>query len=299
MLLLNDAVPIQDEKYEAELRQKYQDEDWLFEASRRDIIRRTFLATADATYVTARWQFFNKLNFEFLWNASHAVEKYLKAALLMNNVKVRDLKHDIHMAFERAQENFGTDLLPTDFPSALTARISHIVSGDQLQRLRHDGAKAYVRNLNQQGGVEARYAMRGHVIPTTDLYCLDLTAFLIRRLVENLQLPNKADELQQSPEVCPTKDSLLENIYAKDDHPLRSTLGKVNYYLNPTPDTSRALQISALGMSASNSALYNNIVERAQSGNPSSKAASKRLARWTLDYLPGIKPYQAELQQYL
>ena len=264
MLILSPPQPIEAEKYEAEQRRRHQDEDWLFEASRRDLIRRTFLETADATYVTARWQFFNRLNFEFYWNASHALEKYLKAALLFNDIKANDIGHDIELAFSRAQENFGNELLPSDFPSALTARMAHIVEGDRLRQLRHKGAKAYVANLNQQGGVEARYAMRSHTLPTTDLYCFDLTTFLVRRLVENLHLTDKANELRQAPEACPSKGGLLEKIYTEDGHPLRPILERVNYYLNPTPDTSKALQIGALGMSAANSAIYNNIVEWAE-----------------------------------
>ena len=91
MLLLPHVARSELSQYEAELRRKHQDPDWLFEARRRDLIIRTFLETADATYVTARWQFFNRLNFEFYWNASHAIEKYFKAALLLSNIKANDL----------------------------------------------------------------------------------------------------------------------------------------------------------------------------------------------------------------
>lgn len=300
MLLLDEAVPIQDEKYEAELRQKYQDEEWLFEASRRDVIRRNFLATADATYITARWQFFNKLDFEFLWNATHALEKYFKAALLLNNIKANDLSHDIEKAFYRTQENLGADLLPNKFPTVLTERIAHITSGDRPEQLGYDGPETYVKSLNWQGGAEARYAMSSHRIWTTDLYCFDLTAFLIRRLIENLQLPGNIEQLRTNPEASPSRYGLLENIYATDDHPLRPTLGKVNYFLNPTPDTSRALRVGALGWRAANSAMYNHIVENTESNRPLKRAVSKRLTQWALDNLPGMnKVNSAELQKYL
>ncbi|WP_321490597.1 hypothetical protein [uncultured Hyphomonas sp.] len=299
MLSLNEVVPTHDEKYEEELRQKHKDEGWLFEASRRDIIRRTFLATADATYVTARWQFFNKLDFEFLWNATHALEKYFKAALLLNNIKANDLSHDITKAFYRTQDSLGADLLPNKFPTVLTERIAHITSGDRARQLRYDGPEAYVKSLNWQGGAEARYAMSSHTVATTDLYCFDLTAFLVRRLVENLQRCDKIDELRTNPEACPSRYGLLEEIYTTDDHPLRPTLGRVNYFLNPAPDTSKALPVGVLGFRSANSAMYNHIVEKAESNRSLNRAVSKRLTQWAIDSLPGIKTYKSELQKYL
>ncbi|MEZ6011739.1 MAG: hypothetical protein R3C08_07685 [Hyphomonas sp.] len=299
MLLLDEITPPLDKEQEEELRKKHRDEDWLFEASRRDLIRRTFLETADATYITARWQFFNNLNFEFFWNASHAIEKYLKAALLLSNVKANDLSHDIETAFKRAQENFGTILLPSTFPEALTVRIPNITSEDPIRRLRYDGPKSYIQSLNWQGGAAARYAMNSHALPTTDLYCFDLTVFLVRRIVENLQLADKVHQLTSLPDACPSKHSLLEKVYATASHPLQNTLGEVNYFLNPNPDTSKALQINALGIRFANSALYNNIVENAESNSRIRQAVSKRLAKWTVEHFPGIGPYKADMQQYL
>ncbi|GEM_PF-2983598 len=51
---------------------------------KHDIIKELFLKTADQTYVVARWRFLNRLYLDFYWNAVHALEKHLKAVLLMN-----------------------------------------------------------------------------------------------------------------------------------------------------------------------------------------------------------------------
>lgn len=50
-------------------------------ADKHSIINELFIATADDNYVLARWQ---HLNVDFFWLAVHALEKYLKAVLLLN-----------------------------------------------------------------------------------------------------------------------------------------------------------------------------------------------------------------------
>lgn len=55
-----------------------------FTAIKHDIVKELFLKTADQTYVVARWCFLNGLYLDFYWNALHALEKYLKAVLLVN-----------------------------------------------------------------------------------------------------------------------------------------------------------------------------------------------------------------------
>lgn len=277
----------------------FRDEDQLFEFCRRELVVRTFLETADSTYITARWQFFHGLFFEFCWNATHALEKYLKATLLLNNIKVTRIGHDIEAAFNRAQKNLGADLLPSEFPQALISRIAHITSDNERQKLKHNGPKAYIKALARKGGPNARYAMSSHVIPRTDLYCLDATAFMIRRLSENLQLQEKVDEVKRSPEICPSRSALLETVYSQKNHPLRPVLEKANYFLNPEPDTPEDLPTDGLGMSASNSSLFNHVVGNARSKDPIRNAVAKRLARWALNNLPGIEPYKAALKQYL
>ena len=53
-------------------------------AYRHSIVDELFIKTADDNYVTARWCFAYGLNVDFFWLGVHALEKYLKAALLLN-----------------------------------------------------------------------------------------------------------------------------------------------------------------------------------------------------------------------
>jgi len=53
-------------------------------ASKTNLVHELFVRTADENYITARWCATNRLNTDFLWLAVHALEKYLKAVLLVN-----------------------------------------------------------------------------------------------------------------------------------------------------------------------------------------------------------------------
>ncbi|KRP85787.1 hypothetical protein AOQ72_03820 [Bradyrhizobium yuanmingense] len=63
-------------------------------AGKHSVVQELFIKTADENYVTARFCFANELNVDFFWNAVHGLEKYLKAALLMNGCSGKDFPVD-------------------------------------------------------------------------------------------------------------------------------------------------------------------------------------------------------------
>ena len=66
-----------------------------YSAEKHSIINELFIATADDNYVLSRWCFHQHLNVDFFWLAVHSVEKYLKAALLLNGESAKKYGHDI------------------------------------------------------------------------------------------------------------------------------------------------------------------------------------------------------------
>jgi len=60
-----------------------------FTTIKHDIAKELFLKTADQTCVVAHWCFLNRLYLDFYWNALHALEKHLKAVLLMNGLSAK------------------------------------------------------------------------------------------------------------------------------------------------------------------------------------------------------------------
>src|ERR1700722_3423019 len=87
---------------------------------RRSIVDELFIKTADDNYVTARWCFIYGLNVDFFWLGVHALEKYLKAALLLNgrsskdyleNMKRKPYGHEIIKLYADVQP-LAPELLP-------------------------------------------------------------------------------------------------------------------------------------------------------------------------------------------
>ena len=85
------------------------------------IVRELFVDTADDNYIAARWCFVEGLNVDYSWLAVHALEKYMKAALLLNGHsakgyrdqagKWRSFGHDIASLYD-CLKSFALDLLP-------------------------------------------------------------------------------------------------------------------------------------------------------------------------------------------
>lgn len=65
------------------------------------IAKEGFRDAADYDYIGARVSFRLHLRDQFYWSALQAVEKYLKAILLFNGVKVKDLSHEPKIIYDR------------------------------------------------------------------------------------------------------------------------------------------------------------------------------------------------------
>lgn len=147
-------------------------------AIKHDIIKELFLKTADQIYVVARWCFLNRLYLDFYWNAVHALEKYLKAVLLMNGRSAKapidgpPYGHNIVRLFEQVSE-----LAATLLPSTLT-------QPDELQ-MRHgrdESIEHFLRRIHDLGQAENRYNIFGFSQQPADIYKLDTVVFAIRQL---------------------------------------------------------------------------------------------------------------------
>src|ERR1039457_4959 len=85
------------------------------------LVRELFVDTADDNYILSRWSYKESLNVDFSWLAVHALEKYYKAALLINgrsgksfidaDGKERSLSHNI-VALHEQVKTFADELLP-------------------------------------------------------------------------------------------------------------------------------------------------------------------------------------------
>lgn len=136
------------------------DETEYIQRAKSIVIHDLFVKTADENYLTARWCFKQKLQIDFKWLALHALEKYLKAALLINGESAKSYSHKLLAAFHALQKIAGS-LLPD--PDSLIESL--------LQR------------LESYGNSHNRYNLYGNVHGSAELDALDLSVFAIRRLI--------------------------------------------------------------------------------------------------------------------
>ncbi len=182
------------------------------------IAREGFRDLADYDYISARVSFKLNLREQFYWSALQAVEKYLKAILLFNQQKVKDLGHDIVKASKRVTDRTGVPLM---------------LDESQLQFL----------ELLQEFG-NNRYGTRYTQIISAELERLDQTIWTIRNYARNISLaPDGVDKSdlylkllgQQNLADAPTSNQIsggaLEKILSQDsDDALRRELVWCNKY---------------------------------------------------------------------
>lgn len=156
-----------------------------FTAIKHDIIKELFLKTADQTYVVARWCFLNGLYLDFYWNALHALEKYLKAVLLMNGKSAKiaadgaAYSHDLEKLFG-AVRSIAPDLLPATLTQPAELQIRH---------WRDESVDDFLKRLNDLGRAENRYNIFGFSQQPEDLHKLDMVVFAVRQLCVPLDAP--------------------------------------------------------------------------------------------------------------
>lgn len=148
-------------------------------AEKSSIVKELFVATADDNYINARWCFHNELNVDFFWLALHAVEKYLKASLLINGKSAKGYSHNIVKLFSDVR-NLAPELIPTDLQKPDDSMPSHYWHAETSQE--------YIKRLNRNGDADNRYQIYGYSRQAEDLWKLDQIVFSIRRLCQPLEV---------------------------------------------------------------------------------------------------------------
>ncbi|WP_152044503.1 HEPN domain-containing protein [Aureimonas psammosilenae] len=136
------------------------------------LVRELFIRTADENYIVARWCAFEGFHTDFFWLAVHAVEKYMKAVLLLNGRSSKPYKHDIVRLYANVSE-IAAELLPVQLLQPTKLNIG---------RWRTRTAAEFVSWLDQNGNPDNRYATYGYVAQAQDVHMLDQLVFALRRL---------------------------------------------------------------------------------------------------------------------
>lgn len=142
-------------------------------ASKNNLVHELFVRTADENYIAARWCAINRLNTDFLWLAVHALEKYLKAVLLVNGRTSKGYSHDIVRLYADVRALAGP-LLPDKLQKPADLDIHH-----WFER----SAEDFIAHLLRNGNADNRYLIYGWVTRSEDIHMLDAMVFAIRRLI--------------------------------------------------------------------------------------------------------------------
>jgi HEPN domain-containing protein len=142
-------------------------------ALQTDLVYDLFVRTADENYITARWCGVNGLNTDFFWLAVHALEKYLKAVLLLNGRPSKGYGHNIVKLYSEVKTIAG-QLLPNRLQQPQALDIDHWYE---------QSAEDFVAHLYGQGNPDNRYLIYGYLMRPQDLHMFDQMVFAVRRLV--------------------------------------------------------------------------------------------------------------------
>lgn len=241
------------------------------------IINELYFKTADDTYIVARWCSIQRLSSDFIWNAIHALEKYMKAAILLNGGSVKNIGHDIECAYEEL-EKLAADILPSELkqPEDL-----------ELPYWTETTPKQFIKKLMSSGGASVRYNERGYVHTMLDLFLLDELVFHIRRLCirldhqpyKRLTPKTRRDFLKNQPEFATMKGGRLEKIRRdKNASPaLKQAAFNLNMRFAPEDFDDEGFR---MGTSASNPALGRYMVRHLESSKLENRKIGMAVREW-------------------
>jgi hypothetical protein len=153
-----------------------------FEGHASEVVCESFIFTADRDYLTARFAYFQKQSHLFLWSAAQAIEKYLKAnILLLGSGRIKRVHHHTNLA----------NTLRESLPNRLNIDLA-IPNGWSEQgvadwpSLNVDG---FLKRLETLGSPDVRYDQVKLDVHLQDIVFLDRLAFSLRDrlVVESVQ----------------------------------------------------------------------------------------------------------------
>ncbi|MDB5438055.1 MAG: hypothetical protein JWM33_482 [Caulobacteraceae bacterium] len=258
------------------------------------VVRDMFIRTADENYVTARWCASNALTTDFLWLAFHSVEKYLKAALLLNGQSVLRASHGIEALFDLFQDLAGEFL-----PDLLTRPPLLSLEWRDLS------PKAFVEHLARQGNPDNRYLVHGHDTDYEDIHRLDTLVFALRRACHSLDTPLIEERsgsmttraaLHDNPNLTLTQGMPLDTLIRAPDTALRRAALNLNFAFAPGDYPHVRGSLSAASHTAAVDFYFFDLLVP---DDPEQTADAVALGRWLLDNIQFPKALRAEIAAHL
>lgn len=271
-------------------------------AFKNSIVTEMFVDTADQNYLIARWAYHRGMYIDFFWNSAHALEKYMKAALLLNGKSAKKYGHNLPLLFAEictlASELFPESLrMPEQF---------RMFIGETTWR--EEPPSEFIERFDGLGHPDSRYNTFGYIQRWEDLHHLDEMVFLVRRLAFDLDeviLPKSQltvrgylNESARNTHGRGVNSRLHELLSTSGDDELRDAGLKLNFQFAPE-GYDHSGQTVQVGWSSSNSVLYRRIAERAMKAAAGPEDIhTVQLADWVLDNIQFSRNVRDELKGF-
>ncbi|MCK0509742.1 HEPN domain-containing protein [Aromatoleum buckelii] len=160
------------------------------------VISESFVKPGDEDYITARLLAQKGMHRAFFWAASQAVEKYLKAFLLMRGASVNEIRFQGHPIGDLFHEACSVDEELASVDTNPHSRIKfHPNVADSFDEI---SVARLINDLEAQGSPDNRYNSFGVSFSSGYLFALDSFAFGLRQLIGVPPIQETLRKLDQS-----------------------------------------------------------------------------------------------------
>lgn len=264
---------------------------------KHSVIMEMYVHTADENYINARMCYQHGLYLDFFWQSLHALEKYMKAVLLLNGKPVKKYGHDLPKLYAEV-EKIAPGLLPT----MITKPAAH--TGLPKGWWRDRTPAAFMKRLFDNGNADNRYLTYGFTKMMEELHMIDRMVWAIRRLIVPLDRPIIPERMKKGapthrmiltkqPVHCPQLGMPLDKAINKTDSPLHFWTLNNNYAFAPA---GFAHQPEAVGTSSRTPVLLRRIIDPLQSANADYARAGYQMALWLFGSTQVSKVVRVEIQ---
>lgn len=264
---------------------------------KHSVIMEMYVQTADENYINSRMCYQHGLYLDFFWQSLHALEKYMKALLLMNGETVKNYGHDLAKLYV-AVETVAAGLLPKVItkPAAFTG----LPKGWWRDRT----PTAFMKRLQDNGNAENRYLTFGFTKMIEEQHMIDRMVWAIRRLIVPLDRPIVPERMKKNsptyrtiltkqPDHCPQFSMPLDIAINKTDSPLHFWALNNNYAFAPA---GFAHEPEVVGTSSRTPVLLRRIIDPLHSGNADYARTGYQMGLWLFANTHVSKAVMDEIQ---
>ncbi|WP_299561178.1 HEPN domain-containing protein [uncultured Sulfitobacter sp.] len=170
------------------------------------LVVQRFFDKADEDYVTARFLFLNRLYSQFPWVACQALEKYLKAALLLR-YEIAERKHNLKSNFSKLNQCSGVSFpRMIEAPSGFNFLLEQQNPCGKSKRWNYRmQTSQFISKLEKMGSPSSRYNQTNISIEHYDIHRFDAVSKMVRDTAldgPHVRLNRSIENLYSREEAC-------------------------------------------------------------------------------------------------